>query len=69
MPAELRIKGAKETTSDLLLLLGRLRACSCPPEDGKVIQIEGDPDHPINEGSLCPKGASVTRWSTTRTAC
>jgi formate dehydrogenase major subunit len=26
---------------------------------GKVINVEGDPDHPINEGSLCPKGASV----------
>ena len=26
---------------------------------GKVIQIEGDPEHPFNLGSLCPKGASV----------
>ncbi len=26
---------------------------------GKIINIEGDPDHPINEGSLCAKGASV----------
>ncbi len=25
---------------------------------GKVVNIEGDPDHPISEGSLCPKGAS-----------
>lgn len=24
--------------------------------DGKVILSQGDPDHPINEGSLCPKG-------------
>ncbi len=24
-----------------------------------VINIEGDPDHPINEGALCPKGASL----------
>jgi formate dehydrogenase major subunit len=28
-------------------------------KNGKVIQIEGDPEHPINQGSLCPKGASV----------
>ncbi len=28
-------------------------------EDGKIINIEGDPDHPINEGSLCSKGASL----------
>jgi len=26
---------------------------------GHVINVEGDPDHPINEGALCPKGASV----------
>ncbi|MCK4871093.1 MAG: twin-arginine translocation signal domain-containing protein [Phycisphaerales bacterium] len=25
----------------------------------KVINVEGDPDHPINEGTLCPKGASL----------
>ena len=28
-------------------------------EDGKITNIEGDPDSPINEGSLCPKGASL----------
>jgi formate dehydrogenase major subunit len=28
-------------------------------EDGKIVNIEGDPDSPINEGSLCPKGASL----------
>jgi len=27
--------------------------------DGTVVNIEGDPDHPINEGSLCSKGASL----------
>ncbi len=25
----------------------------------QVIHIEGDPDHPINRGTLCPKGASL----------
>jgi anaerobic selenocysteine-containing dehydrogenase len=25
---------------------------------GKVIHIEGDPDHPISEGTLCSKGAA-----------
>ena len=25
----------------------------------KVIHIEGDPDHPVSRGSLCPKGAGV----------
>lgn len=27
-------------------------------KDGKVIQIEGDPLSPINQGNLCPKGAA-----------
>jgi formate dehydrogenase major subunit len=26
---------------------------------GKVIHIEGDPDHPVNRGTLCPKGAGL----------
>jgi len=26
---------------------------------GKIINIEGDPEHPINEGSLCAKGAGL----------
>jgi formate dehydrogenase major subunit len=29
---------------------------------GRAINIEGDPEHPINEGTLCPKGASI--WET-----
>jgi formate dehydrogenase major subunit len=28
-------------------------------KDGKVINTEGDPEHPINEGTLCSKGASL----------
>lgn len=27
--------------------------------DGEVVNAQGDPDHPINQGSLCSKGASV----------
>ena len=55
---ELRIKGAKETYSV---------CCFCSvgcgvlvhTRDGKVINVEGDPEHPISEGSLCPKGLAV----------
>jgi anaerobic selenocysteine-containing dehydrogenase len=25
-------------------------------EDGRVTRIKGDPQSPINQGSLCPKG-------------
>ncbi len=57
---ESRIKGAKQTTT------------VCPycsvgcgiivhTKDGKVVYTEGDPDHPINEGTLCPKGASIAQ--------
>jgi formate dehydrogenase major subunit len=51
---ELRIKNAKQTTT------------VCPycsvgcgilvhTIDGKIVNTEGDPDSPINEGTLCPK--------------
>jgi formate dehydrogenase major subunit len=30
-------------------------------KDGKVIQIEGDPDSPISRGRLCPKGSASER--------
>ena len=29
--------------------------------DGRVINIEGDPDHVINRGALCSKGASLAQ--------
>jgi formate dehydrogenase major subunit len=25
----------------------------------EIVHVEGDPDHPINRGTLCPKGASL----------
>ena len=27
--------------------------------DGKLISLEGDYDHPVNRGSLCPKGMAM----------
>jgi ISXO2-like transposase domain/Molybdopterin oxidoreductase Fe4S4 domain len=30
-----------------------------------IIHIEGDPDHPVNRGTLCPKGSALTSRSTT----
>lgn len=34
---------------------------AAPGEDGKrrVMHIEGDADHPVNRGTLCPKGAAL----------
>ncbi len=54
----LRIKGAKVTTSICCFCsvgCGLLVHTSA----GKVINIEGDPEHPISEGSLCAKGSSI----------
>ncbi len=54
----LKIKDAKETTT-----ICPYCAVGCGlivhTKGGKIINIEGDPDHPINEGSLCSKGASL----------
>jgi formate dehydrogenase major subunit len=55
---ELRIKNAKETTT-----ICPYCSVGCGiivySKGGKVINTEGDPDHPINGGRLCPKGASL----------
>jgi formate dehydrogenase major subunit len=31
----------------------------CHVKDGKLLNLEGDPDHVINEGALCSKGAAM----------
>jgi formate dehydrogenase major subunit len=54
---EMRIVGATETTSV---------CCYCSVgcgsilsvKDGELINLEGDPDHPINRGALCSKGSA-----------
>lgn len=55
-----RIKTAKQTTSLCYycsVTCGII--CSTDPKTGKIFNIEGDPDHPINEGALCAKGAGM----------
>ncbi len=32
-------------------------------KDGKVIDIEGDPNSPINHGTLCPKGSATFQYT------
>ena len=32
-------------------------------KDKRIIDIEGNPDSPINEGTLCPKGASTYQFT------
>ena len=31
----------------------------CFVEDGKIVGTEGDPDHPVSEGTLCSKGGAL----------
>ncbi len=33
-------------------------------KDGKVTQIEGDPDSPVSRGRLCPKGSASLQLTT-----
>lgn len=55
---ESRIKNAKEFTS-----ICTFCSCGCGMlchvKDGKLINLEGDPDHIINEGALCSKGSAM----------
>jgi formate dehydrogenase major subunit len=53
-----RIKIAKQvTTICCYCSVGCGLVCSVDKATGKIFNIEGDADHPINEGSLCAKGA------------
>ena len=60
---ELRIEGAKVSRSvcPYCAVGCSLLAYTRNARNGKaeLLQIEGDPDSPINEGTLCPKGASA----------
>ena len=53
-----RIKVAKQvSTVCCYCSVGCGLICSVDKATGKIFNIEGDADHPINEGSLCAKGA------------
>ena len=53
-----KLKDAKEYTSVCTFC-----SCGCGlvgyVKEGKLVHLEGDPDHVINEGSLCSKGISL----------
>jgi len=65
---QLRIAGAKEVHSvcPYCAVGCGLIAYTKQGSDGKtqLLQIEGDPDSPINEGRLCPKGATAMQLAT-----
>ena len=57
-PQAFRLKNAKETKT-----ICPYCSVGCGiivhSDNGKVINAEGDPENPVNEGTLCSKGASV----------
>jgi len=63
---ENRLKGATATTT-----ICPYCAVGCGmvaySKKGKVIHVEGDPEHPINRGSLCSKGASLNQLANNAT--
>ena len=60
---ELRIQGAKEVRSLCPYCAVGCSIVAYTKQDAKgkaqLLQIEGDPDSPVNEGRLCPKGATA----------
>jgi len=53
-----RVKASKQVfTVCCYCSVGCGLLCSVDKMTGKIFNIEGDADHPINEGSLCAKGA------------
>jgi formate dehydrogenase major subunit len=63
-----RIAGTQETHSvcPYCAVGCSLVAYTSKNSDGstKLLQIEGDPDSPVNEGRLCPKGATAMQLAT-----
>jgi len=64
---KLRIASAKETTT-----ICPYCAVGCGilvhtdnAKTARIINTEGDPDHPINRGALCAKGAALSQLATT----
>src|SRR2546427_10943375 len=62
-----RITGAKESKSLCpYCAVGCALIAYTKEVNGKtqLLQIEGDPDSPVNEGRLCPKGATAMQLAT-----
>ncbi len=63
---DLKIKGAKETTTICCYCaVGCGAIVHTSEKTGRVVNIEGDPDHVINQGALCSKGASLKQLAET----
>lgn len=65
---EFRLAGAKEVHSVCPYCAVGCSLIAYTKQDAngrtQLLQIEGDPDSPINEGRLCPKGATAMQLAT-----
>ena len=57
-PADWKLVGTKESTNICCYCAGGCGSL-LSSRNGELINLEGDPDHPINQGGLCPKGATM----------
>ncbi len=56
--ASYKLRNVKEVTNICCYCSGGCGTI-CSSRDGELINLEGDPDHPVNLGGLCPKGAAM----------
>ncbi|MGB8964504.1 MAG: hypothetical protein WCB99_02575 [Candidatus Cybelea sp.] len=68
-----RIANAKPTVSLCPYCAVGCSTLAYADEDGKLLDIEGNPDSPISGGHLCPKGSAIfgftvneARWTTVK---
>lgn len=57
-PEELWVQYA-DTVTNICSYCGVGCGVLCYVEDGKIINVDGDPDHPVSEGTLCSKGSAL----------
>ena len=68
-----RVSGAKAVTSVCCYCAVGCSTLAYVSDDGKLLDVEGNPDSPINAGHLCPKGSALfgltvndQRWTTVK---
>jgi formate dehydrogenase major subunit len=68
-----RISGAKPVVSLCCYCAVGCSTLAYVSDDGKLLDVEGNPESPINGGHLCPKGAALfgltvneARWTTVK---
>jgi formate dehydrogenase major subunit len=66
-----RVKGAKAVVSLCPYCAVGCSTLAYVSDEGKLLDVEGNPDSPVNAGHLCPKGSAIfgltvndQRWTT-----